>query len=59
MNVVKLEHHLQSIKEKHDQLEKQIKDQYDHREDDTKIKELKLRKLKLKEEMEIIKKKIA
>lgn len=59
MNVVKLEHHLKQLKEKHELLEKEIKDQYIHHADDIKLKELKLKKLQLKQEMEKFSKKIA
>jgi hypothetical protein len=59
MNVVKLEHHLKVLKEKHDLLDKEIKEQYFHYADDVKLKELKLKKLELKQEMESIQKKIA
>lgn len=59
MNVVKLEHHLKVLKEKHDLLDREIKEEYSHHQDDTKIKEMKLKKLRLKEEMEDIRKKIA
>lgn len=59
MNVVKLEHHLKVLKEKHDLLDREIKEEYSHRQDDTKLKEMKLKKLRLKEEMEDIRKKIA
>lgn len=59
MNVVKLEHHLKSLKEKHETIDREIKEQHFHREDETKLKELKLKKLRIKEEIEQITRKIA
>jgi hypothetical protein len=59
MNVVKLEQHLKLLKEKHDLLDKKIKQEYNHHLDDIKLKEMKLKKLELKQEMFKIEKKIA
>jgi hypothetical protein len=59
MNILKMEHHLKTLKEKHDLLDKEIKEEYSHHVDEVLLKEKKLKKLKLKEEMEEIKKKIA
>jgi hypothetical protein len=48
----KLIHHLESLREKHDELDKQINDLYNHHTDDFKVEDLKKKKLKIKDEME-------
>ncbi len=48
----KLIHHLESLREKHDELDNQITELYKHRTDDFKVEELKKKKLKLKDEIE-------
>lgn len=48
----KLIHHLESLREKHDDLDREIKELYEHRTDDLKVEELKKKKLKIKDEME-------
>ncbi len=48
----KLIHHLESLREKHDELDKQIQELYNHHTDDLKVEALKKKKLKLKDEME-------
>lgn len=48
----KLIHHIESLREKHDNLDKQIEDLYKHHTDDLKVEELKKKKLKLKDEIE-------
>ena len=48
----KLIHHLESLREKHDDLDKQIQELYEHHTDDLKVEALKKKKLKLKDEME-------
>jgi uncharacterized protein YdcH (DUF465 family) len=47
----KLVHHYESLKEKHDELDKQISQLYEHHTDDLKVESLKKKKLKLKDEM--------
>ena len=59
MNVVKLEHHLKSLRQKHESIDREIKEQHFYREDETRLKELKLKKLRIKEEIEQITQKIA
>ena len=48
----KLIHHLESLREKHDDLDHQIKELYEHHTDDFKVEDLKKKKLKIKDEME-------
>jgi hypothetical protein len=48
----KLIHHLESLREKHDDLDKEIKELYEHHTDDFKVEALKKKKLKIKDEME-------
>jgi hypothetical protein len=48
----KLIHHLESLREKHDELDKQIQELYNHHTDDLKVEALKKKKLKFKDEME-------
>ena len=48
----KLIHHLESLREKHDELDVQIKELYEHHTDDMKVEALKKKKLKIKDEME-------
>ena len=48
----KLIHHLESLREKHDDLDKKIEELYKHHTDDFKVEELKKKKLKIKDEME-------
>ena len=59
MNPVKIKHHINSLKDKHKELEHQIKESYDHFEPDEKIKELKIKKLQVKKEIEWLEKEIA
>ena len=59
MNVVKLEHNLKSLRQKHESIDREIKEQHFYREDETRLKELKLKKLRIKEEIEQITQKIA
>lgn len=54
----KLIHHLESLREKHDDLDKQIRDMYGHHDSDLKVEEMKKKKLKLKDEMEQMRQKI-
>jgi uncharacterized protein YdcH (DUF465 family) len=54
----KLIHHVEHLKEKHDKLDKQIKELYEHHTDDFKVEELKKQKLKLKDEIEQTNRKI-
>jgi uncharacterized protein YdcH (DUF465 family) len=48
----KLIHHYESLREKHDTLDSEIKELYEHHTDDLKVEALKKKKLKLKDEME-------
>jgi hypothetical protein len=48
----KLIHHLESLREKHDDLDKEIQELYAHHTDDMKVEALKKKKLKIKDEME-------
>jgi uncharacterized protein len=48
----KLIHHLESLREKHDDLDKQITELYEHHADDMKVESLKKKKLKIKDEIE-------
>jgi hypothetical protein len=48
----KLIHHLESLREKHDELDKEIQTLYEHHTDDMKVEALKKKKLKIKDEME-------
>lgn len=48
----KLIHHLESMREKHDDLDRQITELYAHHTDDLKVEDLKKKKLKIKDDME-------
>jgi hypothetical protein len=48
----KLIHHLESLREKHDELDRQIQELYNHHTDDMKVEALKKKKLKIKDDME-------
>lgn len=48
----KLIHHIESLREKHDELDRQITELYNHHTDDLKVEALKKKKLKLKDEIE-------
>ena len=48
----KLIHHIETMRERHDELDKQIKELYEHHANDLKVEELKEKKLKLKDEIE-------
>ena len=52
MNIEKLKNHIDSLKQKHEDLEFQIKEAYDHYDPDEKIKDLKIKKLQVKKEIE-------
>lgn len=54
----KLINHVEHLKEKHDSLDHQIKELYEHRADDLKVEELKKQKLKLRDEIEQTNRKI-
>ena len=47
----KIKGHYESLKSKHDLLDKQIEEAYNHHEDDLKIQQMKSQKLHLKEQM--------
>jgi uncharacterized protein YdcH (DUF465 family) len=54
----KLIHHVEHLKEKHDALDKKIKELYEHHTDDLAVEKLKKEKLKLKDEIEQTNRKI-
>ena len=54
----KLEHHMKALQEKHDILDKEIKDAYMDNVSDLIVEKMKKEKLKLKDEIESPKKKI-
>jgi len=54
----KLEHHIDALQEKHDILDKEIKDAYMDNVGDLEIEKMKKQKLKLKDEIESCKRKI-
>ena len=54
----KLIHHVEHLREKHDNLDHQIKELYEHHTDDLKVEALKKQKLKLRDEIEQTNKKI-
>ena len=54
----KIEHHISHLQEQHDQLDRHIKELYEHRADDLKVEELKKKKLHLKDEIEGFKKQL-
>ena len=53
MQAHKLIHHIETLKEKHDELDRRIEDLYTHRADDLKVETLKKQKLKLKDEIQL------
>ena len=59
MNKEKLKNHIDSLKHKHEDLEHQIKESYDHYDTDEKIKDLKIKKLQVKKEIEWLEKEIS
>lgn len=59
MNVQKVRHHIESLKQKHQDLEHLIKEAYDHYDPDEKIKDLKIKKLQVKKEIEWLEKEIS
>jgi uncharacterized protein YdcH (DUF465 family) len=54
----KLEHHWSHLKEKHDRMDKEIKDAYLDNVSDIEVEKMKKQKLKLKDEMEACKRQI-
>lgn len=54
----KLMHHWDSLKNKHDKLDKQIKESYNHYDKDELVHKLKVEKLHIKEEMSNIEKQL-
>jgi len=54
----KLEHHMKALQEKHDILDKEIKDAYMDNVGDVEVEKMKKQKLKLKDEIELCKRKI-
>ncbi len=54
----KLINHVEHLKEKHDELDKQIQELYNHHTDDFKVEDLKKKKLKLRDEIEQTNRKI-
>jgi hypothetical protein len=59
MNVQKIKHHIESLKTKHSDLEAQIQEAYIHYDPDEKVKDLKIKKLQVKKEIEWLEKEIA
>lgn len=55
----KLIHHIESLREKHDELDRQIQELYEHHTDDLKVEALKKKKLKIKDEMEMNSRKLS
>lgn len=58
MNKEKVKKHVESLKQKHEDLDYQIKEAYDHYDPDEKIKDLKIKKLQVKKEIEWLEKEI-
>lgn len=56
--VEKLMGHYESLKEKHEKLDREIEDAFNHHVDDVKIHEMKAKKLHLKEQMYDIEQKL-
>lgn len=54
----KLEHHMDALQEKHDILDKEIKDAYMDNVGDVEVEKMKKQKLKLRDEIELCKRKI-
>jgi len=54
----KLEHHISALQEKHDLLDKEIRDAYMDNVGDVEVEKMKKQKLKLKDEIESCKRKI-
>ena len=59
IHVEKLKHHIEALKKKHSDLDKQIEESYLHYDPDNVIKKLKYVKLQLKHEIDECEKKIA
>lgn len=59
MNVDKIKHHINHLKEKHSIIDNKIKDSYNHHEPDEILKKLKIEKLTLKQEIDSLEHKIA
>ncbi len=55
----KLIHHVEHLKDKHDKLDKQIKELYEHHTDDLKVEDLKKKKLLIRDEIEQTNKRIS
>lgn len=58
MNKDKIKQHINSLKSKHEDLEHQIQEAYVHYDPDEKIKDLKIKKLQIKKEIEWLEKEI-
>ena len=58
MNVAKVKEHIHQLKNKHSDLEQQIEESYLHYDNDHKIKDLKVKKLQIKKEIEWLEKEI-
>ena len=58
MNKAKLKQHIENLKQKHEDLEQQIQEAYNHYYPDEKIKELKIKKLQVKKEIEWLEKEL-
>ena len=59
MNKDKIKQHIKSLKAKHQDLESQINEAYDHFDPDEKVKDLKIKKLQIKKEIEWLEKEVA
>lgn len=55
----KLEHHIAHLQEKHDKLDKEVKDAYMDNVSDLVLEKMKKQKLKLKDEIEVCKKQLS
>jgi len=59
MNKEKIKNHIESLKQKHEDLDDQIKEAYIYYDPDEKIKDLKIKKLQVKKEIEWLEKEIS
>lgn len=55
----KLERHIDHLQEEHDRIDREIRDRYNHYDNDILISDLKKKKLNLKDEIELYKKDMA
>jgi hypothetical protein len=59
MNAVKLEQHLKVLQERHDILDKEIQEEYNHHADEVDLKRKKIRKLEIKQKIADLKQRIS